>query len=355
MLDCYTAQDVFSTAGVLLVRKNTLIVSRHIRLFRRHGIKSIPVLQTAPVPQQVQRRLEKIDPSIGEKYEEQFERMTAVFTADQLTRRQKLQDALDYFDTLLEPIRTSRSIFRTMQQLKGHDQYTYRHSINVGILCALIAEVNGLSDERVLEAGRAGLIHDIGKLFISEDIIRKPERLSEEEFREVKKHPIHGADMLQEYETIPYLHSAVLSHHERLDGSGYPEGAAGEQLSEAARITAIADVYDAVTSDRSYHQGATPFTGMKILEEEMYKGKLCSILGIPFLHYMIRTYTGTQVLLSDGRIGHVVQIPQAHIDQPLIFTSNQVINLYEEDDLFIEDLYDERMTLSSDDEAEGER
>ena len=136
--------------------------------------------------------------------------------------------------------------------LKEIEPYTASHSHRVGMIAKEIAHELKLSEDQIAMTSAAGMLHDIGKSNVSRSALLKPSALSEEEFNEIKKHPKLGADLLQSSPLLLELLPGVLYHHERFDGAGYPFGLSGDQIPLVARIIAIADAYDAMTSDRVY-------------------------------------------------------------------------------------------------------
>lgn len=147
--------------------------------------------------------------------------------------------------------------------LKTKDNYTYLHSIAVCTLMICIARHRGLEREEVRMLGIAGLLHDIGKISISDKILKKPGRLTDEEFASVKSHPVKGYELIKDLPDIPAAALDVcLHHHEKIDGSGYPYGHAEDAISFAARLGAVCDVFDALTSHRSYKE---PWTRQKAI------------------------------------------------------------------------------------------
>ncbi|MEG2031344.1 MAG: HD-GYP domain-containing protein [Janthinobacterium sp.] len=151
-----------------------------------------------------------------------------------------------------------------LARLKTADNYTYMHSVAVCALMIALAGEVGLAPEQVRAAGLAGLLHDIGKMSVPSAILNKPGSLSEAEFSSVRAHPAAGHRMLQEAADIdPVALDVCLHHHEKLDGSGYPEGLRGEEISLFARMGAICDVYDAITSTRAYKQGWCPAESLR--------------------------------------------------------------------------------------------
>ncbi len=136
--------------------------------------------------------------------------------------------------------------------------YTSGHSDRVALFTDLIAEAMGLSAERRRWLKRAALLHDIGKLGVSNQVLDKPGKLDDAEWTEIKRHPVLGETILSRIAAFADMARIAATHHEKLDGSGYPSGLTGDEISAAARIVAICDVFDALTSVRPYKQGATP-------------------------------------------------------------------------------------------------
>lgn len=146
-----------------------------------------------------------------------------------------------------------------MLRLKNKDEYTYLHSIAVCTLMIKLARQLHLDRDHVVRLGVAGLLHDIGKIAIPLEILNKPAQLTDAEFAEVKQHPARGAAILRELAGVSDCAIEVsLHHHERIDGGGYPDGLSGSDISLPARMGAICDVYDALTSDRTYKEAWSP-------------------------------------------------------------------------------------------------
>ncbi len=139
--------------------------------------------------------------------------------------------------------------------LEAHDPYTKGHSEKVASLSAMIATEIGFSQEQVAQIYWAGLVHDVGKILIASEILNKPERLSPEEYEKIKLHPTFGFEILNQSEGLKEIAHIVRFHHERVDGKGYPMGLTGEQIPISSKIIAVADAYDAMTSDRAYRAG----------------------------------------------------------------------------------------------------
>lgn len=141
--------------------------------------------------------------------------------------------------------------------LEIHDEYTKNHSEHVAKVARKIAASIGLPESELLKIYFAGLVHDIGKTVISNEIINKKGKLSDEEFELIKKHPYYGYEALSKTESLSFIAELVLYHHERVDGNGYPSKKAGQEIPLGARILCIADAYDAMVNDRPYHEALT--------------------------------------------------------------------------------------------------
>ena len=139
--------------------------------------------------------------------------------------------------------------------IDAKDHYTYAHSKNVARYAATLAVASGLNDDQVRTIYISGLLHDIGKISIPEAILNKESRLSEEEYQAMKDHVNNSIAIIRHLPEMDYLIPAVLGHHERWDGKGYPRGIAGKEIPVTARCLAIADVFDAMTTDRPYRKG----------------------------------------------------------------------------------------------------
>jgi len=173
------------------------------------------------------------------------------------------QQLAERTDAIVDRIERGEGEFRTALSMisaltaaiDAKDHYTYAHSKNVARYAATLAVALGLNDDQVRTIYAAGLLHDIGKISVSENILRKTGKLSDEEYQIMKGHVNNSIEMIRHLPEMDYLIPAVLGHHERWDGKGYPRGIAGEEIPVSARCLAIADVFDAMTTDRPYRKG----------------------------------------------------------------------------------------------------
>lgn len=168
---------------------------------------------------------------------------------------------------ILNENRDGGAAISMLNNIRWKDSSTFIHSVNVAMICYDIAKWAGMNKQEREEASLCGLLHDVGKLTVSQEVLKKPAGLSEEEREEMKKHTLQGFYSLLFFRNENVRLSA-LQHHERYDGSGYPFGETGEAINKFAQIVAIADVYDALTADRVYRKAMSPKEALGIMLQE---------------------------------------------------------------------------------------
>lgn len=210
-------------------------------------------------------------------------------------------------DNIIDEITTNRHLSIGMAELKTHDDYTYQHSINVCALSIIIGLNNGYDRLQLQELGIGAIMHDIGKVNIPLEILNKPGSLSDEEFDMIKQHPLDGYKMIRHTSQIdPVSAKVTLQHHERVDGMGYPGKVPGEDIHEYGLIVAVADVFDALTSDRPYRPAFNNQEAMNIVEQG--KGTQLAPQFVDLLSKHVNPYpNGTVVTLDTGDIAIVCQ------------------------------------------------
>ncbi|MDP1648361.1 MAG: HD-GYP domain-containing protein [Rubrivivax sp.] len=206
----------------------------------------------------------------------------------------------------------ARSVWRnpdtlvSLARLKTKDNYTYMHSVAVCALMVALGRTLGLDEAACRQAGLAGLMHDLGKAVMPLAVLNKPGRLTDEEFQVIRSHPVRGHELLLEGRgAMAEMLDVVLHHHERVDGTGYPQRRCGEALTTLARMGAICDVYDAVTSNRPYKAGWNP--AQAIAQMAGWKGHFDATLFSAFVQSVGIYPTGSVVRLESGRLAVVVE------------------------------------------------
>jgi putative nucleotidyltransferase with HDIG domain len=204
-----------------------------------------------------------------------------------------------------------------LARLKTADDYTFMHSMAVSALMVALSRALGYNEDQVHEAGMAGLLHDVGKAQVPTSVLNKPDTLNDEEWKLMRSHPERGHAMLKDTPDVtPSALDAVLHHHEKMDGSGYPHKLPGEQISELTRMTAICDVYDAVTSDRIYKPGWEPTVAVRKMAE--WTGHFDDRIFKCFVRTVGIYPLGSLVRLKSDRLAVVVDHDPTHLLQPIV-------------------------------------
>lgn len=231
-------------------------------------------------------------------------RIESMFAEARMGRAIDAQRSQALVDEIQDSVQRSPDALISVARLKRVDEYTYMHSVAVCALMTALARQLGLSGEALRKAGLAGLLHDVGKAAVPLDILNKPGSLSDAQFAVVKSHPERGHAMLARGGAIsPVVLDACLHHHEKFDGSGYPHGLQGEAISLFARMTAVCDVYDAVTSARPYKAGWDPGEALRHMAQ--WKGHFDQRVFHAFVKTVGIYPVGTLVRLQSQRLAVV--------------------------------------------------
>jgi putative nucleotidyltransferase with HDIG domain len=206
----------------------------------------------------------------------------------------------------------------SLARLKTADDYTYMHSVAVCAMMVALARQLGLDEEQTRLAGLAGLMHDLGKAAMPMDVLNKPGKLTDVEFSVIKTHPVEGYRLLQAGKDVdPIVLDVCLHHHEKTDGSGYPKGLKADEISLFAKMGAVCDVYDAITSNRPYKLGWDPAESLRKMAEWAnghFDGKVFQAFVKSLGIYPI----GSLVKLSSGRLGVVVDQTSKSLTTPCV-------------------------------------
>jgi HD-GYP domain-containing protein (c-di-GMP phosphodiesterase class II) len=228
------------------------------------------------------------------------------------------QSARELVSELARQVVESPDALVWLTHLKRRDEYTATHCINVCVLSLTFGRFLGLKKDSLFLLGMGALLHDLGKMRVPEEILHKPSRLTEEEFQQMRAHPELGHVLLKQTADMPSeVLDIVLHHHERLDGRGYPDGLIDSSINRLTKMVSIVDVYDAITSDRAYHDAMSPASALK----NMYNWAPNNF-DLQLIEGFIRCIgiypVGSIIQLNTGEAGVIVASNEGHRLRPLV-------------------------------------
>lgn len=234
------------------------------------------------------------------------------------TESKELADATNNIaSNLMNAINSTDAIAVDISALKTSDEYTFKHSVDVATMSMVLAKQQGLSQKQIYEIGVAGLLHDIGKTKIPLDILNKPARLTDEEFAVMKQHPVFGYRMIKDRDEFSNeICMAVLQHHEKMNSKGYPVGFPSDKITQYARILTIADIYDALVTERPYKSAFSQREAVEMIMS--MTGELDLTAMKSFLESMILYPVDSIVELSNGEKAKVVKNNPHYILRPTV-------------------------------------
>lgn len=326
-------EDVCNSLGAVIITKSTVLESQHISRIIMNKVEKVKVLVEEEEDQEVQipqitsiYDKSKIN-AFRSKYIQKVDEVTHVIKEIGRGAYVNINHIQNISKHIIHDFSTLSDVVNYLHLVRPLDDYTYSHSLNVSLMGIIIAKWMGFNEKQVDEVAVAGLLHDIGKTRISQQILSKPGRLTAEEFEEVKKHTVLGYMLVENVADISAeIKYAVLMHHEKIDGTGYPTGATEKQIPLIAKIIAVADIYDAMTSNRSYRNKLCPFEVIKEFEMQTY-GKLDTKVLSVFLKNIANSYLGDYVELDNGEIAEVVFINPNRVWQPIVRSGSEFIDL----------------------------
>lgn len=310
-------RDVYTFGDQLLLPAGAVLDQYSITKLQE-CISSVTVMEETTRSQEIQNSPDFLNFSKAflEKLSVFKEDLTDVVNNDSSLNTNHL---LDSTLSMVENARGALHIFDMLYNMRHVDDLTFAHSLNVALICNILAEWQGMSREEVEIATLSGLLHDIGKLVLPEDIVNKKEPLTPEEEEIFKKHTYEGYRILTEKGVDRRIANAALMHHERCDGTGYPFRYNADKIDKFAKIVSIANDYDTTPSPDKNVKEPCPFSIIQMLEKEGLR-KYDSFFVMTFLENVINSFISHTVQLTDGRKGEVVFVNKQHPSRPLIKT-----------------------------------
>ncbi|SCW55421.1 HD-GYP domain, c-di-GMP phosphodiesterase class II (or its inactivated variant) [Lachnospiraceae bacterium C10] len=317
-------QEIYDSNGRMLLGKHTELTEENIAYIAFLGMPGVYVDDEFSEEIQIQ---EIIEPEVY-KAAVQIVHRVFVYSVEPGADREE-EELRQKVTEIVKAALAQKDVLYNLIHIKSYDGYTYFHSVNVAILSAVLGAKLHLSEEELMDLTTAGFLHDVGKVFIDTDIINAPRKLTPEERAMMMDHPRLGYDFLvTDYHFDEDVVQAVYQHHEWYNGQGYPRRLSGKDISMLARIIKVADVYDAMTGRRSYHE---PYLPSDVLEYIMgrngmeFDPEVVQLMSTELCVYPI----GCEVQLSDGRHGVVLENHRGTIMRPTIklLDSEEKLNL----------------------------
>ena len=332
------ARDIYDAEGRLLLPKNVMLKPSHLQHLLNLNHKTIYVIEN---DHNNQPRTQDF------KYEQEETLLPVVFVSAVETIRNlmcqiidghiiKRSEVEDTMDLIVPEIIHTNNVWHCLNKIRVQDDYTFQHSVSVCVIAVKIGQAIDMPEGQLRQLGIAALLHDVGKAKIPTEIIKKPGPLNPVEIREMRKHPLYGSQIVNDL-SFPDrdIVTAVLQHHEYADGRGYPLQLSAENIHPYSRIIAVADVFDAITSERYYRPRFALLNAIEEITRETC-GHLDPIITRRLIRYILNIVPGEKVQLNTGERARVILANEKEPMRPLIQTADRFIDLSEERELSIE-------------------
>lgn len=335
------AKDIYTPTDGLIVSSMTVLTARGITRLELYDVRELPIEFAEYQAEATNKEVEpsyKYTASQKMKQSESFKQFNKAFN-ESLKESEKVIDDIvlhgediNYYlissmvDRVANVSNNGIYIFDMLHCMREMDDLTYAHSMSVALMCKIFGEWLHLSKEDKQALVIAGFLHDIGKVKVPKEIICKQGKLTNVEYEIIKKHSEFGYDMLKNKNIDERIKMAVLMHHEKCDGSGYPNKLKSSQIDDFAKIIAIADAYEAMTATRCYRDAICPFTVIEDLEMNSLKYYDPKFI-LPLMEMLVQSYIGNNVRLSNGIVGEVIMINRNNFARPIVKTEMEYIDL----------------------------
>ncbi len=325
-------RPVFGPNGELLLQRGVVLTAQYIMSLRQRGVLTVDVEGPKEIDEEYREVLED---------EVRQDVMNTVREWTFNSRQTSVQRVIKKVEMIVDEILNGKGVVGNLTEICSVDMYTYAHSVDVCVLSLTMGIQMGYKREALMRLGVGSILHDLGKSRVPPEILNKPGKLTPVEFAEMKKHPLYGYKIILESgdEIDPESASVILNHHEKYDGNGYPRGLKGDKIDEKSVICAVADVYNAITTDRVYREALPPHEAYEMI---MAAGNVmfdCKVLDA-FLKCIVPYPVGTFVALSNGFRGVVSRLNKKLPLRPVVklLNSREEIDLMRERNLVISGL-----------------
>ncbi|MGJ7911801.1 HD-GYP domain-containing protein [Neobacillus sp. LXY-1] len=320
--------DIYSKSGILLLKKGTKLTAHYAEWLDKHQSQ---IIYRSELEQLQSKQNWTLNETIYKNVFSSIQDLQRNIGKKNTLEDHEIHEMMTEFDALYQDfVEKDIEILDIMANF-SQDEYLFKHSINVGLVASKIGSILNLPETDQQMLARMGLFHDVGKFKIDPFILNKPSRLTDEEFELIKQHPTLGYDLLVSTSLSLDILEGVLKHHERLDGSGYPNRFTGEQLPLFVRILSVADTFDAICSVRVYKQPRTIFFAIEELIKDVNAKRLDESIVLPFTYYLMSLSKGMQISLRNGKMAEIMEVEPNYPNQPILRIEGfQPLNLIKE-------------------------
>lgn len=325
------ARTIINDNLIVVLAENTLLTTAHITRLKFLGIQDVHVKDAYDLsPQQniVQAMLSRSHAFVGE-YQEVLKVAENIFAATAKNKQVAADKNKSFIAKAIAPIVQESGIIDYLYELKHMNNSVYNHSLRVSILSGVLAKWLHYDKPKTQDVMLAGFLHDIGKTQIDKNIIEKNiENLTPAEYEVYVQHTLEGYHLLSEnLDLSAGVKNAALQHHERMDSSGFPFNSRADEIHDYAKIVAIVDLYDNITTEREGFLKQTPFSAIAKITQEMFT-TLDPTFCMPFLLNVQQSFIGSKVLLSDKRRGKIIQYSKDFAALPLVeMESKEILDM----------------------------
>lgn len=349
---CLLLNDVKGKSNRAIIPKQTVLTEEHIMILDKFLVTYVDVgsnlsngtvFEPKPIHQEKKQLKQTNDVknlAFNEHYQYVVQNYKKLFSAWQNNIKVDMPTIRKLVLPLFERIEQDDALIFTLHHYNTKKDYMYHHCVGVGLLAMYLGKKMGYASGDFIQIGLAGFLSDCGMAKLPPVILNKTKKLSPTEIEQMKKHPTYSYRMVEQIPTITQIVKlAVLQHHERMDGSGYPLGVKKDKIHAYSRILAVSDMYHAMTCERLYQSKKSPFQVMEELMRDKYTH---------FSHQVVDTFskslanysTGKKVRLSNGRTGEVVFVDEKYPTRPMVQfdQSNDILSLKSNPEIFIDEI-----------------
>ncbi len=336
IIGCFLGDDVYTIGGNMIVPEDTLITDYIIKKLIEFKVEKVFIYKTNAIHGNEYMNHSEISDT-QKNYIDNVNKVKTMIQDLAAGKGLDFSKAEEVSDNIYSQINECSSLMDCVNSIRIADNYTYAHLINVSVYSMLLAKWMGLSKKRMKDVVMAGLLHDVGKSQIPSEILNKKGALTEAEFEIMKRHTVYGYEIIKGNNDISMdVKRAVIMHHEKEDGTGYPYGIKGEQKNLYSKILTVADIFDAITSERVYRGRQTPFVAFKELERVGFDSLDPKVMMIMFKN-MPRYYIGSKVKMENGDIGEIVYVPYQCAYAPVVKVNDDFYDYTYEKDILIKE------------------